>query len=268
MLYINTKDNHLNTCSFYFGLEEYLMKDFSYDGDIFLLWNVRPTVMIGRHQITSYEIDQEYVSNNNIEVVRRNSGGGAVYTDMGCLQFSFITNTTNHSNIFDKHVSKIIHALASSGINASFTGRNDIVVDDKKISGNAEYIYKDRMVIHGTILFDSNLDHLYGSLTPDKSKLIKHAVKSTKSRVMNIRTVLDISHETFYDSIVNDIKTEEILLSNLDSAAITKYSEKFKTEQWNYGKNPSHEITKKATTNAGNFQVNVTIKNNIIKYKM
>ena len=91
MRFIDTSANHQHTCDFYFGLEEFLIKDYNYSEDIFLLWKVEPTVMIGRHQVTTLEIDEEYVKNNNIQIVRRNSGGGAVYTDPGCFQFSFIT---------------------------------------------------------------------------------------------------------------------------------------------------------------------------------
>ncbi len=265
MLYINTKDNHQMTCSFYFGLEEYLIKDFQVEGDVFLLWNVSPTVMIGRHQVTSLEIDETYINENNIDVVRRNSGGGAVYTDQGCLQFSFITSKKHHSNIFDGHVSRIIDVVKSLGLDAEFTGRNDIIVQGRKFSGNAEYIYKDKMVIHGTILFNSNFDHLLGSLTPDKSKLTKHAITSVKSRVINISELLDMNIDTFYDTVVNQIKTSELPLNKLDIDKINTYSKKFKTVEWNYGKNPMYEISKKVKFDAGNFLVNVKIKNNIVK---
>ena len=110
MLYINTKNSGFDRCGFFFGLEEYLIKDYQYKNDIFLLWKVRPTVMIGRHQITQIEIDDDYVSTHNIEIVRRDSGGGAVYTDPGCFQFSFITDKMGHQDIFKRHVSKIINA--------------------------------------------------------------------------------------------------------------------------------------------------------------
>ena len=151
MLYINTSRNTRKTCDFYFGLEEYLIKDYKHTGDIFLLWNVSKTVMIGRHQVTNLEIDSKFVKDNDIKIVRRNSGGGAVYTDPGCLQFSFITTKKSHKNIFERHVKNIVDSVNELGINASFTGRNDILSDGKKFSGNAEFIHKDKMVIHGTI---------------------------------------------------------------------------------------------------------------------
>ncbi len=262
MLYINTKNTNHPSCSFYFGLEEYLIKDYKSDDDIFLLWSVNPTVMIGRHQITSVEIDQEYVDENNIEIVRRNSGGGAVYTDHGCLQFSFITDKKHHEDIFGSHVNKIITAVNSLGLNAKFTGRNDILVDGRKFSGNAEYIHKDKMVIHGTILFDSNLDHLIGSLTPDKSKLSKHAISSVKSRVINIGSMLDMNIDEFYDYIVDNINADEVDYETLEHNKINEYGRKFLTHEWNYGKNPKYQYHNKLKFPAGNITVDVEIKNN------
>lgn len=264
MLYIDTKVNTTNDCGFYFGLEEYLIKNFQHDGDIFLLWNVKPTVMIGRHQITTNEIDTDFVKKNNIEVVRRNSGGGAVYTDPGCLQFSFITSYKSHKKIFEGHVEHIVNTVQELGINAEFTGRNDILSDGKKFSGNAEYISKDRMVIHGTILFNSDFNKLIGSLTPDKSKLLSNAVSSVKSRVCNIGEKLDMTIEEFYKNLVDHVATKRVGLETLDLDKIVQYSNKFRTEEWNYGKSPKHSMTIKRKYDAGNFTISLEIKNDIV----
>jgi lipoic acid synthetase len=264
MRYINTRENQLQNCGFYFGLEEYLIKDYDYSGDVFLLWSVTPTVMIGRHQITQLEINQEYVNKNQISVVRRNSGGGAVYTDPGCLQFSFITSKKSHGNIFDGHVDYIVNAVKKLGINAVFTGRNDILADHLKFSGNAEYIYKDKMVIHGTILFESNFEHLVGCLTPDAAKLTSHAISSVRSRVTNIGENLDLSLEEFYDYMVQAIKTDEVDYQTLDLDKIKAYATKFESDDWNYGKNPKFSIELKKKYPAGSFLCNVEVKNNYV----
>jgi lipoic acid synthetase len=262
MLYIDTSKASYKDCSFYFGLEEYLIKDYNYEEDIFLLWNVVPTVMIGRHQVTTIEIDENYIKEHNIKVVRRNSGGGAVYTDLGCLQFSFITDKKSHKDIFGAHVHHIVDAVNELGLQAKFTGRNDILHLGRKFSGNAEFIHKDKMVIHGTILFNSNMDHLIGSLTPDKAKLTKHAVTSVKSRVLNISEELSITQDQLYDFIVSQIKTSEVRVEDLDLNAINKYAQKFSTDEWNYGKNPKFDIRKKEKFDAGNITFDVVIKNN------
>ena len=211
------------------------------------------------------EIDSDYIKDNDIKIVRRNSGGGAVYTDPGCLQFSFITSKKNHKNIFEGHVKYIVNSVNELGVNASFTGRNDILSDGKKFSGNAEYIYKDKMVIHGTILFNSNFNNLIGSLTPDKSKLSSNAVSSVKARVCNIGEKLDISIEEFYDYLVDKIATKRIDLSSLNSKKIVEYSNKFYTDEWNYGKSPKHSMKIKKKYDAGNFTVFLELKNDIVK---
>jgi len=265
MRYINTSSNRIEDCGFYFGLEEYLIKDYDYNEDIFLLWNVVPTVMIGRHQVTDIELDKNFVKENNIQVVRRNSGGGAVYTDKGCLQFSFITSNRSHTDIFKGHVSKIADAVNKLGLKAVFTGRNDVLHEGRKFSGNAEFIHKDRMVIHGTILFESNLDNLIGSLTPDKAKLTKHAITSVKSRVLNIGSLVDLNLTDFYQHVVNEIKDEEVMVETLDLEKIKQYSEKFYTDEWNYGKNPKFDIVKKEKFDAGNITFSVIVKNNKVK---
>jgi len=265
MLYINTKNTNEDKCPYFFGLEEYLIKDFDHEEDIFLLWSVTPTVMIGRHQVTELEIDSDFVAKNKIDIVRRNSGGGAVYTDHGCLQFSFITKNKNQADIFSVYVDRIIKAVRKLGLDAVFTGRNDILVNGRKFSGNAEYISKDGLVVHGTILFDSNFDNLIGSLTPDKSKLTTHAITSVKSRVVNINILLDMTIDAFYDYIVNEIKTSEINVEELDTKKIQEYSQKFKEDKWNYGKNPKYEFTNKMKFPSGNFTANLKIKNGIVK---
>ncbi len=265
MLFIDTKTNKINHCGFYFGLEEYLIKDYDYNSDIFLLWSVAPSVMIGRHQITNLEIDNDFVKDNNIHIVRRNSGGGAVYTDPGCLQFSFITSNKSHSNIFRGQVNNIVNAVNKLGINAEFTGRNDILANGKKFSGNAEYIYKNRMVMHGTILFNTDFANLVGSLTPDKSKLSSHAISSVKARVTNIGELLDMEIDEFYDYMVSQIATSKIDYETLDIPKINEYSKKFYTDEWNYGKNPKYKISNKIKFDAGNISVNVHIKNELVK---
>ncbi len=265
MLYIDTKTNKNNHCGFYFALEEYLIKDYDYNSDIFLLWSVEPTVMIGRHQVTSVEIDKDFVTKNNIHVVRRNSGGGAVYTDPGCLQFSFITSNKSHSDIFRGKVKNIVNAVRKLGIDAEFTGRNDILANGKKFSGNAEYIYKERMVMHGTILFKTDFSNLIGSLTPDKSKLTSHAISSVKARVTNIGELLKMNIGQFFDFIVSEIATNKIDYKTLDINKINEYSEKYYSDEWNYGKSPKYEISNKLKFDAGNITISVKIKNEIVK---
>jgi lipoate-protein ligase A len=136
------------------ALEEYLMKDYASGEDVVMLWQGRPSVLIGRHQNTLEEVDPEYIRENGLLVVRRVTGGGAVYQDMGNVNFSYIIRQGSGSLYdFRRFTAPVIEALAAMGAHAEFNSRNDITIDGKKISGNAQYIYKNTVLHHGTLLF-------------------------------------------------------------------------------------------------------------------
>jgi lipoic acid synthetase len=265
MLYINTSKNEDWSCAFYFGLEEYLVKEWKQEEPVFLLWRVKPTVMIGRHQITEAEVDRSYLDSIEISLVRRNSGGGAVYTDSGCFQFSFITSAKEHENLPESSVKNIVSAIAKLGVDIQFSGRNDLLVDGRKCSGIAEYIHNDRMVIHGTILFDTNLHHLVSSLTPHPKKLASKAIDSVRSRVMNLSEILDMSIEEFEQSLIDSVSEREIMLDELDLERVKLYASKFKTDEWNIGKNPRFTFSNTLKFPSGLYSVHALVNGNLIK---
>ena len=154
MLYVvnNSNDPYFNH-----AVEEYIMNNFS--EEVFMLWINKPTILIGRNQNTMSEIELDYVNENDIEVVRRLSGGGAVYNDYGVMQFTFITykNQNPLEDGFEKFARPVIEALNSLGVKAEFTGRNDILIEGKKICGNAQYSNKDKIIHHGTLLYNGDM---------------------------------------------------------------------------------------------------------------
>ena len=252
--------------------EEYLIKNFK--EDIFLLYINNPTIIIGKHQNTLAEIDINYVKEQNISIVRRLSGGGAVYHDRGNLNFSFITNINKERTIdFFKHTLPIINSLKSLNVDAHFEGRNDLTIDGKKFSGNASHIYKNRICHHGTILFNSDLNVLSKSLKPDSKKFEGKSIKSVQSRVTNIIDHLQkpISIVELRSIIINYVKSEypdsnNYSLSNLDIDIINQLVEnKYNTWEWNFGKSPEYNFTKSIKTPAGNIQSYLFVENGIIK---
>ncbi|MDR2083964.1 MAG: lipoate--protein ligase [Bacteroidales bacterium] len=269
MLIINSPSNFP---PFNIATEEYLIKNFS--DDIFLLYINEPTIIVGINQNTLAEINLEYIKATNINVVRRLSGGGAVFHDLGNLNFSFITNISGNKKIdFRKYTQPIINAMQNIGINAEFEGRNDLTIDKKKFSGNASHIYKNRICHHGTLLFDTDLTRLSKSLNPKEDKFEGKAVKSVKSRVTNIKDYLKENYtiEEFTSYIINQVikdinDAEAYKFSEKDTQSINLLVEnKYNTWEWNFGKSPKYNFNKSIKTSAGRIELYIYVEKGLIK---
>src|SRR5690606_24904403 len=190
MLFIDNKgitDPQINL-----AIEEYALKNLDINETYLLFYINEPSIIIGKNQNTIEEINTEYVEKNNIKVVRRLSGGGAVYHDLGNLNFSFITKDDGESfHNFRKFTEPVIRALKKLGVNAELSGRNDIVVEGRKISGNAQFATRGRMFSHGTLMLNSEIDNVVSALRVKKEKIESKGIKSIRSRVANISEFLD-----------------------------------------------------------------------------
>ncbi|MDQ1332249.1 MAG: lipoate---protein ligase, partial [Bacteroidota bacterium] len=174
---------------FNLALEEYLLKNRK--EDFFIVYVNAPSVIIGKHQVAHREADTKFVNENNIPVLRRISGGGAVFHDAGNLNFSFISQSTEGKQIdFRKYTLPVIKFLSVLGVEARFEGRNDLKVNGLKVSGNSEHVFRNRVLHHGTLLYDAQLDMLKGSLRKDTSKYLTRAVSSNPSPVMNLKELI------------------------------------------------------------------------------
>ena len=260
---------------FNLALEEYALKQLNITEDIILLWQNGPSVIIGRNQNTIEEINPIYIKEHDIQVVRRISGGGAVYHDFGNLNFTFITNIgQDNLNNYRKFAEPVIKALQSLGVPAEFSGRNDILVEGKKFSGNAQSYHKNRMFQHGTILFDANLEMVGKVLQVHADKIESKGIKSNRSRVTNIKPYLmeDMDIKAFQDYLLkyfletDDIASKTYTLSSIDYAAINKlFTEKYATWEWNYGESPQFEIQKSKRYVGGKVSFNLNVKDGYIK---
>src|SRR5690625_3116930 len=174
------------------AMEEYALKYLPAEHDYLLCYINEPSIIIGRNQNTIEEINTDYVNRQGIHVVRRLSGGGAVYHDLGNLNFSFITNDDKQSfQNFKKFTEPVVQGLRSMGVAAELIGRNDFQVGERRLSGNAQYAYIGRRYSHGTRMFDSELGHVVDALRVNKSKIECKGIKSIRSRVANISEFLD-----------------------------------------------------------------------------
>lgn len=255
-----------------FSLEEYLATSEDIDFPaMFMLWRTSPTIMIGRFQNTIEEINKDYVNEKNMNVVRRNSGGGAIYTDPGIWQFSFIVKDYEKGKIdFKTFVDPVIEALKKMGVNAELTGRNDILVENKKICGNAQFMKSKSVVHHGSILFDADINSMTAGLKVSKEKIISKGIKSIRSRVANISEYIkeDMDVDEFKNKMIEDLLEKDYKIYNLTEKDKNKiesiYKEKFNTWEWNYGKSPKYSITKSKRYAGGKIEVNLNISDGLI----
>lgn len=185
MTHLLVPDNRPLT--FYLATEEFLADQAQPDGEeLFFTWSVDPTVIIGRHQVLENEVDLPYCHKNGIQIVRRKSGGGAVYSDRGNLMLSFVTPQQHPQTQFERFLTLISGVLKQLGLPAVTTAHNDILVNGRKVSGNALFSKPTGTIVHGTLLLDSDVDELQRCLTPPKEKLQKHGVQSVRQRVITL----------------------------------------------------------------------------------
>ena len=268
-------ENFSNDPRYNLAFEEYCFKNLSQDEDYVILWINGPAIIVGKNQNTIEEVNAKYVEENNIQVVRRVTGGGAVYHDLGNLNFSIITNVNGNRVIdFKKYNIPIVKALEKLGVKCELSGRNDITIDGKKFSGIAQSIFKDRVLNHGTLLFDTKLDVLSKALNVKQDKIASKGVKSVKSRVTNIKPYIkeDIDMGEFKRLLLKYIFEMEGLipikyeLSDKEKAEIDKlYKEKYSTWEWNYGKSPKFNFNNYKRFSFGSIDIRLEIKKGIIE---
>ena len=253
----------------YFNLaaEEYFLKNFQ--EDFFMLWRSRPSVVVGKHQNALAEINHDFVQSHEIPVARRLSGGGTVFHDPGNVNFTFIRNVANISEVnFKVFTVPVIEALKRLGVDAYTTGRNDLLIDGKKISGNAEHVHRNRVLHHGTLLFDSRLEALKGALKVDLSKFEDKAVQSNRSEVTNISNYLPnpISVEEFTNFLFGEISQNypefQVYEPTPDDIeAIEKLSiEKYQTWDWIFGYSPRYRFTNSLNSANGAISISLVVE--------
>lgn len=255
------------------AMEEYLLRNLKLEEDILLFYINEPSIIIGRNQNTLEEINLPYVEQHDIHIARRLSGGGAVYHDLGNLNFSFINNSGKEDlHNFKKFTAPVIRFLNKLGVSASLSGRNDILVDGFKISGNAQYITGKRMVSHGTLLFNSDLSHVSEALNVKLSKISSKGIKSVRSRVANIIDFLDKPMDVLEfrallkNELLMESGTEAYNLTPDDWTAIRKLAdERYFQWEWNFGRSPAFNVQRTQRFPIGEIDARIDVQDGIIQ---
>ena len=265
MLFVDneeTTDPRLNL-----AIEEHLLRNVQSQEPLLLFYINAPSVIIGRNQNSIEEIDPEFVRAHNIHVVRRLSGGGAVYHDLGNLNFSFITQGKQDLHNFEKFTQPVIKVLGSLGVTAVLQGKSDIFVDGKKISGNAQYASAGRMFSHGTILFNTNLENMLRAINPRQVEIESHAVQSIRSFVTNVRDYLseemDIVQlrQALLTGIFGSGEIPTYQLTDADWEQIREIAtQRYMTWDWNYGRSPAFDIQKSEKLPIGKLDARIAVE--------
>ncbi|AXF57614.1 lipoate--protein ligase [Salicibibacter kimchii] len=264
----NTTDPSINL-----AIEEYILKNFK-EADMYLLFYVNePSIIIGKNQNTIEEVNTDYVEENNLHVIRRLSGGGAVYHDLGNLNFSFISEDDGNSfSDFQTFTAPVVTALQQMGVPAELSGRNDLQANGYKISGNAQFASRGRMFSHGTLMLDSELENVVSALNVSDEKIRSKGIKSIRSRVANINDFLEnkIAMETFKETLLHhlfegDSTFERYNLTDDDWKHIMEISEnRYRKWDWNYGKSPKYDVKKSKKFDAGLVDFRFKVQKGII----
>ena len=259
------KPDTIHQLPFYFAVEEYVARHYTED-DYFMGWRVNPTVMLGRNQLIDNEVNTDYCKEHKIDIFRRKSGGGCIYADKGCIQFSYISRAVNANEAFAAYMQRMADLLKGLKIDAQLSGRNDILIDGTKVSGCAFYQLSNRSILHNSLLFDTQLDHLSNALTPAKEKLQSKGVASVRQRVTNVATYTQLDILAFMDYVRQEMCGTEVLkLTEEDMKEVAEIEKELASDDFVYGKNPKYSLIRKHRFDGvGTLEAHIELKNNII----
>lgn len=251
---------------FYFALEEYvltkLLKD---DETYFFTWEIHG-VVIGKNQVIENEVNLPYLKEHKIDVYRRPTGGGCVYADHRNTMFSIITKRTNKEFTFKTYLSKIIDSMKLLNLNIEFSGRNDLLFEGKKISGNAFLQNKYGMLMHGTFLYDCDLETMVRAITPSDEKLVSKGIDSVRSRVTNLKPYLGgLTQEQLIKHFENTLTYQTYELSSEEIEIIKEMAKKYESKDWIYKKQPAYTKILKKRIPGGLFEIKLDLEEGIIK---
>ena len=266
MQYVILPEEKTRRASFYLAMEEHVARRLP-AGDYLFCWQIEPSVVFGRNQVMANEVNTAYCRDNNIGMFRRKSGGGCIYADMGNVMFSFITDSDNVGLTFNRYINMMVLMLCKIGVNAAATGRNDIVVDGRKVSGNAFYHLQGRSIVHGTMLYDTDMDNMLHAITPPETKLESKGVESVRQRIALLKDYINIGVDGLKDGIMRGLCNSEHVLTAVDVAEIEELERNvYLSPAFIQGKDPMHTIVRRRRIDGvGCVEAHIEVKGGTVK---
>lgn len=235
MTYIDLPTDEVRPLSFYLAEEEYLART-APKGDLFFMWQVNPSVIFGRNQDVEAEVNTEYCRSHGISMYRRKSGGGCVYADMSNVMLSYITPSDEVMTTFERYLEMVVEVLGRMGVKATWTQNNDIMIGNRKVSGNAFYHIPGYSIVHGTLLYDTNMQNMVASITPPVEKLIRHGVESVRQRIALLKDYTTMNLDEVKSFIKRELNDDQAMLSPHDIEGIKAIEQEYDDPEWIFRK--------------------------------
>ena len=252
--------------SFYLAMEEYVARRLNTGDDCFFMWQVEPTVIFGRNQLIENEVNLDYCRQRGIATFRRKSGGGCVYADMGNVMLSYVTRDENVSFTFNKYINLVALVLYKLGIEAKASGRNDILIEGRKVSGNAFYHIPGHSIVHGTMLYDTDMENMVGAITPSNAKLRSKGVESVRQHIALLKDYTSLSLDELKAFVRRELCQTEMVLTDSDIRSIEEMEQEYLSDEFVYGRNPRYSITRRGRLEGvGELEVRMELKNGVVK---
>ena len=265
MLHIALPCKETRRLSFYLAMEEFVARNIDAD-DCFFMWQVEPSVIFGRNQLIENEVNLDFCRRRNIQTYRRKSGGGCVYADMNNVMFSYITKDEAVNFTFNRYINMVVLVLRKLGVDARASGRNDIMIGDRKVSGNAFYHIPGRSIVHGTMLYDTDMENMVGSITPTDEKLVSKGIGSVRQRIALLKDYIGLDIEGFKSFVRTNLCDSETALTTSDIRGIEDIEMEYLSPEFVYGNNPKYSVVKRRRIDGvGEIEARIELKNGIIK---
>ena len=251
--------------SFFLAMEEYVARHVN-EEECFFMWQVEPSVIFGRNQLIENEVNLDFCKKHDIQMFRRKSGGGCVYADMRNVMFSYITSVEQVGFTFHRYINMVVTMLQRLGVDASASGRNDVMIGDRKVSGNAFYHLPGRSIVHGTMLYDTDMVNMVGAITPSDAKLLSKGVASVYQRIALLKDYIMLSLEEFMSFVRQTLCNGELVLTTNQVKDIELMEQEYLSDEFIYGKNPRYTLIKRRRIeHVGELEARIEVKNGIIK---